>query len=59
MRDFFPGKTKGFLAHTMEQQHFFYWGMGNPSSLAMKLLVQLKDQFNERKVTTLKFYSIL
>ena len=58
MAKFLPVKTKSFLTHTMEKQGFSYRRMGNLPSLAKKV-IQVKDQFNERKVTTLKFSSIL
>ena len=39
MADFLPVKTKGFLAHAMDQQGFSYWVMGDLPSLAIKLLI--------------------
>ena len=55
MTDFLPVKTKGFLAHTMEQQVFSYWGMGDtpppPASLAIKLLI-----LSSGKISAPNFY---
>ena len=37
MTDFLPVKIKGFLANTMEQQGFSYWGMGDPPLINHKI----------------------